>query len=669
MDRSGNSVEERRKWPRLGAVVLAGAAMVSSMAIASARLAGPEAGRRAVAPPADDGGGAPLNPHGAAAADAYRDKGDAIDPAVLASGQSTYEEVCSACHEAGVNRAPQRFILSQLPPERIYHALTQGVMVPMAADLDDGQKRAVAQFITKRAFGSAEAMAAPKMCTAGQSVFDYDQTPAFAGWGLDPASTHSQSDAEAGVTRANAGRLKLKWAVGFPSALRARSQPGIAGGAFYVGSHDGTVYALDAETGCARFTFQAVAEVRTGIVISPWTKGDKAAHPIAYFGDLIGNAYAIDAVTGKQLWRVHADEHPSTTLTAAPALHDGLLYVPVSSLEEGAAGTPGYSCCTFRGSVLALDAKTGKQVWRTYLVDEPKRTGDNASGGQTFGPSGVAIWNTPAIDAARGQMYIDTGDSYSSPAAPMSDAIVALDLKTGAIRWAWQARPADAWNTACEEHDTSNCPEEKGPDFDFGAGTVLARGANGKDYVIAGQKSGVAYALDPATGKLAWKQQVGRGGVVGGIHFGMAAVNGRIFVPVSDVPDGKSYDMAPNPGLFALDIATGAYVWKAPATADVCKGKPFCHPGYSAAITATPQLVAAGGNDGHVRLYDAASGKVVWDVDTTAEVTTVNGTRAHGGSMSGGAAPIFWKGKLLINSGYGFAGKMPGNVMLVYSVE
>jgi len=607
-----------------------------------------------------------LNPH--AQADAYRDATDAIAPDVMAKGATVYQQICSACHESGVNRAPQRYIIAQLPAESIYHALTAGVMQPMAAPLDDSQKRAVAQYITKRAFGSGNTPAV-KMCKAGQSRFDYGQTPAFAGWGLDAANTHAMSDATAGITRANVGRLKLKWAIGFPNALRARSQPGIAGGAFYVGSHDGTVYALDAATGCARFTFHAAAEVRTAIVIAPWAKGHAGAHPLAYFGDLIGNAYAIDAVTGRQVWRIRADDHPTTTLTAAPALHNGVLYIPTSSLEEGSAGTPGYPCCTFRGSLLAVNARTGGQIWRTWFVEPPRPLDKNTGGGPQFGPAGVAIWNTPAIDAKRGQIYLDTGDSYTSPAAPLSDSILALDLKTGKIRWSYKALGKDAWNGGCSEIDKSNCPAEDGPDFDFGAGVVLARGPDGRDMVMAGQKSGMAYGLNPNTGKLIWQTRVGRGGVVGGIHFGMAAANGLLFVPVSDVPDGKPYQTPANPGVFALNIQTGAFAWKAPDTQDTCHERPLCHPGYSAAISATGQLVAAGGNDGHVRLYDAANGKVLWDADTSGDVLTVNGTKAHGGSMSGGAAPIFWHGKLLVNAGYGFAGKMPGNVMLVYAIE
>ncbi|HZU63784.1 MAG TPA: PQQ-binding-like beta-propeller repeat protein [Novosphingobium sp.] len=601
-------------------------------------------------------------------ADAYRDPGARLDAAVQAKGKEVYQTICSGCHEQGLNRAPQKYIIAQLTPEAVYHALTAGVMQPMAASLDDGQKRAVAQYVTHQALGTHTAPP-PRMCAPKANWFDDRAPPAFAGWGLDLANTHREADELAGIDRANVGKLHLKWAIGFPGALRARSQPAIAGGAIFVGSHDGSVYALDAETGCARWIFHARGEVRTAPVVAPWTPGGHGAHPLVYFSDLVGNVYALDATTGTRVWSLHADDHPSTTLTATPALYRDTLYIPVSSLEEGAAASPGYSCCTFRGSLLAVDARTGATRWRTYFTDKPQPRGLNADGVQVFGPSGVAIWNTPAIDPARGLLYLDTGDNYSDPVTPMSDAIVAMDLGTGAIRWSYQARAGDVWNGSCEDRDTANCPAQKGPDYDFGAGVVLARGVGGHDYLLAGQKSGTAYALDPDTGRLVWQAQIGRGGVVGGIHFGMATSNGLLYVPISDAPDGRTYAEPPHPGLFALDVATGARVWQAPAPAGVCGDRPLCHPGYSAAITATSQLVLAGSNDGHLRIFDAASGAVLWDADTTGPVATVSGQPAHGGSMSGGAAPIAWHGLLLVETGYGFAGKMPGNAMLVYGVR
>jgi polyvinyl alcohol dehydrogenase (cytochrome) len=587
-----------------------------------------------------------------------------LDPSTIKRGAEVYGSVCSACHDQGVGRAPQRTMLSLMTPESIDLALTKGVMRPQAAALTMQDRAAVAQYLAGQPMGAHPTP--PLMCKGPRRLFDLGEPPPFAGWGLTSQNTHAISTKVAGIDRAAVGRLRLKWALGFPNAIRARSQPAMAGGAIFVGSHDGTVFALDRATGCARWTFRASAEVRTAIVVSPWRAGDAAAEPRLYFGDLIGDIYALRMRTGALDWKRKPDEHPNATITAAPVLYGDRLYVAVSSLEEARAADPRYACCTFRGSVEAMDAATGAPVWRTFMTDPPTKQGVNAKGVQRWGPSGVALWNSPAIDPARHRLYIATGDNYSSPPTALSDAIVSLDLATGKIAWAYQATGADAWNVACGTSDTSNCPEDNGPDYDFGAGAVLARASDGRDYVLAGQKSGMLYAVDADSGKLVWKTKVGRGGVKAGIHFGIAVIGDTAYVPVADVPDGRVYAEPARPGLYAVDIRTGRYLWKAPAP-DVCGDLPLCHPGYAAAITATPEVVLAGSDDGHFRAYDAKSGAVLWDYDTVRAFKTVNGTIAHGGAMGGGAGPVAFKGFVVTNSGYGFAGAMPGDALLVFS--
>lgn len=598
--------------------------------------------------------------------DAYKAAQYSLDPEALKAGGEIYAGNCAACHDKGLNRAPQKGMLALMTPEAVNRALTEGVMQPQGEALSAEDRIRVAEFITRRPMGSSPTP--PLMCAEAASPFDYREPPPFSGWGLTPASTHAIPGATAGLDRHNVGSLKLKWALAYPNAIRARSQPAIAGGAIFVGSHDGTVFALDRQTGCARWLFHASGEVRTGIVVSPWKAGDTASKPAAYFGDLLGNVYAVDAVSGVQIWKHKPDPHPSATITAAPVLHGDRLYVAVSSLEEGRSSDPHYECCRFRGSLAAYDAKTGATVWQTYMTDPPRQQGVNAVGAKRFGPSGVALWNSPSVDEKRGRLYIATGDNYSSPTTSLSDAIVAFDMQTGAIVWAYQALENDAWNGACDGLDKTNCPEENGPDYDFGAGTVLAGASDGRDYVLAGQKSGIMYAVDPDTGKLVWKTKVGRGGVVAGIHFGLAVAGDAVYVPVSDVPDGRKYDEQPRPGLYALDIRTGAYLWKSPAE-NVCGGKPFCNPGYAGAISATPELVMAGSNDGHLRIWDSSSGAILWSFDTNKDFKGVNGAVAHGGSMGGGAAPIAYKGMLIMNSGYGFVGAMDGNALLVFEAS
>ena len=600
--------------------------------------------------------------------DAYKAATYALDPAVARHGGEIYGNACAGCHEQGLNRAPQRFMISQMTPESIRRALTEGVMrgQAAAANLKAADVDAVAQYLSGRPMGAA--IRPPLMCKPGASPFDYGEPPVFAGWGLSPGSTHAIASSVAGIDRANVGTLSLKWALAFPNALRARSQPTLAAGAIFVGSHDGTVFALDRDTGCARWTFAAPAEVRTGIVVSPWRAGDAGARPLVFFGDLIGDVFALDAKTGAMVWKTRPDPHANATITAAPVFNNGVLYVSVSSLEEGRASNPAYPCCTFRGSVVAYHAADGAKLWQTYMTDVPTVRGTTPAGVKILGPSGVALWSSPVVDSKRGRLFIDTGDNYSTPATQTSDAFVAMNLATGKIVWVYQARKSDAWNGSCDAAVKSNCPTENGPDYDFGAGVILAQASNGRDYLIGGAKSGMLFAVDPDTGRLVWKTRVGRGGVVAGIHFGIAAVGDTVFAPVSDVPDGRKYDIPPRPGLYALDIRSGQFLWKAPSP-DVCGGKTFCHPGYGGAITATPQLVFAGSNDGHLRAYDAADGRVLWDYDTEREYTAVNGALAHGGSMGGGAAPLAYKGLLIMNSGYGFVGEKDGDVLLVFGVK
>ena len=576
-----------------------------------------------------------------------------------ALGQAAYSRACAACHETGANRAPPASALANLSPAAILRIVTEGAMKEQAAALSADERQAVAEFLTGRMLGD-QAAAKPLMCPAGADWFDASERPVFTGWGLDASNAHFIPADVAKLDAAGLGRLKLKWAFAFPDTLYSRSQPALAGNAIFVGGDDGAVYALDPASGCAHWTFNAAGAIRSGIVVSD------TGEPTVYFGDILGHEYALDAHSGTLAWDRLVDAHPNATLTAAPALHDGVLYVPVSSLEEPAAAVPSHACCTFRGSLVALDARTGAEKWRAWMVAVPRPQGKNAKGTTRYGPSGVAIWSTPLVDARRGLVYVVTGDNYSDPATPLSDSIVALDMKTGRVRWHYQATKGDAWNVSCGYGDSLNCPGKAGPDFDFGSAPIMAQGADGRDYVLAGQKSGLLYALDPATGKLWWQKRVGRGGVFGGIHFGIAAAGGKVFVPVTDLADGGTYSMPARPGVYALDVASGKTVWSAPAAEGACGAKPFCHPGYGAAISVTPGYVLAGSMDGHLRAFDVATGKVLWDADTNLPFTAVNGLKANGGSMAGGAAPLAYRGMLIVNSGYGGLGKMPGNVLLVY---
>ncbi|MBV1918143.1 MAG: PQQ-binding-like beta-propeller repeat protein [Sphingomonadaceae bacterium] len=581
-------------------------------------------------------------------------------------GKQVYQSSCAGCHDTGVNRAPQKFELDRMRPDAIYKALTDGVMRSMASGLGDTEKIAVSEFLAGRRLSSTAPQPKANTCAGPLAQFDRSKPPAFSGWGLDRANTHGIPSQKAGLHKADVSKLKLKWAYGFPDSARIRSQPSLGGGAIFIGGQNGIVRALDRETGCERWRFEAAAEVRTAVILSPWEADDENADPLAFFADQAGNAYAIRAFTGELVWKKRMDEHPVTVITASPTLYGGQLFVPVSSLEEAAAANPHYLCCTFRGSVVALDPATGKENWRTYMVGEPQRIAQD-NGAESYGPSGVAVWNTPAIDPDRGVLYVATGDNYSEPATELSDAIVALDLKTGAIAWHYQATKGDAWNVACY-FQSANCPDDEGPDFDFGAATILVPDVDGRDLVLAGQKSGIAYAIDADNGKVVWQTRLGRGGLTGGILFGIAAIDGKLFAPISDYGEHDYSKHPPSPGLYAVDIASGKLIWESPAK-NVCTADlPVCDPGMSGAITATPELVFSGAHDGHFRIYAADTGAVLLDLDLKRRFETVNGVAATGGAMGGGAAPIADDGQLIIASGYG-PRNMAGNVLLVYEAE
>ena len=595
-------------------------------------------------------------------------------PAEIAAahpGEAVYARACAECHEGGVARSPHKMFLEMMPTDGILKALEQGVMQTQAAGLTPEERRAVAEYLTGHPLDEVMARTPPPSCEGPRREFDLGRPPAKAGWGVTRENQRFIPAEVAGLTAADLPQLELKWAFAFPGAQRARSQPTVAMGAVFVGSQDGTVYALDKETGCVRWTYRASAEVRTPVIVEGWEAGSPPERPLAYFADLIARVYAVDALTGELVWVIKADDHPNATVTGAPVLHGGRLYVPVSSLEVTSAADPSYPCCSFRGAVMALDAASGATIWKTHTIDEaPREVGKTTVGTPILAPSGAPVWNSPTIDEQRGLLYVGTGENYSSPSNDRSDALLAFELATGKLLWHRQKTEGDAWNVACMIPDNPNCPEENGPDVDFGASTIIARDRNGRDLLLAGQKSGDVYALDlTRRGEPVWGRKVGRGGIQGGIHFGMAVDGQRLYVPISDMSSPEAevhlHAVPSKAGIYALDVTTGEPLWSQPAD-NVCAGRAYCEPGISAAITAMPGAVLAGHMDGRLRAYEATTGKLLWEYDSTQEVTATDGSRARGGSFGGGAGPIVQDGMLFAASGYGIYFHMPGNVLLAF---
>tara|TARA_A100001037_G_scaffold306466_1_gene351740 strand:- start:17003 stop:18802 length:1800 start_codon:yes stop_codon:yes gene_type:complete len=585
-------------------------------------------------------------------------------------GHEIFLKHCASCHMGGVERAPHLTALNMMPYDSLLVSLQTGLMRTQADVLSDNEKQLVAEYLS----GGGpvdEAIAMPAQCAGVWSQFDYDQPPMALGWGIDLENTHFIDGETAGINPNEVRRLSLKWAFAYPNANRARSQPSFAGGALVVGSQDGTVYSLDAATGCIRWTFKASAEVRTGITYTAWAPGEVPDEPpLAYFADLMSWVYAVNATNGELVWSQKVGLHPNATTTAQPVLFDGTIFQPVSSLEVVPALDPDYPCCSFRGSIVALDARTGEQKWRTYTItEELVQTRINDAGTPNFGPSGAPIWNSPTVDEKRRLLYVGTGENYSSPAQGSSDAVIAFKIDTGEIAWVRQTTAGDAWNMACMPNTPTpeNCPEEIGPDVDFASPPILVR-EGGREILVAAQKNGQAHGIDPESGKQVWRTQVGRGGNQGGTHFGIAAEGTTVFIPMSDYDDRMLPIEEAKPGIFGLDAFTGEIKWSNIAK-NFCGERDNCDPGVSSAVTAIPGVVFAGHMDGRLRAYDTATGDVIWETETDRAFQTINGVEAHGGSFGGGSAPIVKDGHLYVNSGYGIYFHMPGNVLLVFSVD
>ena len=582
-------------------------------------------------------------------------------------GKRAFESACVGCHgEKPVPRAMSLAQMAKLPPEKIVHAQTQGMMVLLASALTEVEKRALAIYVSEIPWGSVpeeHVEESLQRCESSPPLAANALDKAhWSGWGLDRDNTHFQPAEHAGLSGAGLAELELKWAFGFAGATTVSTQPAVAGGRIFLGSEQGGIYSLDATTGCAHWKFETPGGVRAALLLDAREDGTYAL----YAGDRKGWFYALNANTGELLWKDRPDAHDWALLTGSAALYAGVLYVPVASFEELAGASKTYECCTFRGSVVAYEARTGKRLWKRHTIaQEPVKTKKKSNGVQMWGPSGAAVWSQPTVDPAAGVIYVTTGDSYSRPAADTSDAVMAMDMQTGAIKWSMQATADDAWSVACVVPNADPVArEECGPDVDFGSSAILRRMPDGRRVLLAGQKSGVMHALDPdKDGAILWQKRLSPGGVLGGIEWGYAADDDNVYVPISDV-----WEMRSTPGhaggIYALRIADGHELWNTPAAKPDCLELPGCNAGQPAAATLIPGAVFSGSMDGHMRAYDPATGKVIWDVDTKRDYATVNRVPAKGGAIKGAGVTVV-DGWVYFGSGYGFFG-LPGNVFLAF---
>ncbi len=599
-------------------------------------------------------------------------------PAAVATGNRTgpevFQQVCAACHlslvptSAGLpgaspdSRAPPREILRMSPPGAILNSLTNGKMQAQGSLLSDKERRAVAEYASGKSFDAgAPVLEKPNLCADGQSMQDPSKGPSWNGWGNGVANNRYQSKAQGGLTAADLPRLELKWAYGYANVAQARTQPSIAGGRLFAASENGEVHALNPKTGCTYWVFKAQAGVSTSPIVGRYRNAAGKSGIGVYFGDRKANAYGVDAQTGQQLWTRKVDDHRYAAITGSLTYFEGRVFVPVQGVgEEGQGSHNNYACCSFRGNLSSLNAGTGAVNWKFYTVEESKPRSKAKDGTQMFGPAGGGIWSAPTVDVKRHVVYVGTGNGYADPLQPMTDSVIALDVDTGAVKWAKQIAPGDQWAMGCLPSNPDNpaCPLKLGPDYDFSAPPAIAHVGN-RDLLVLPQKAAIAWALDPdRQGEVVWKYQFGQGSGLGG-QWGTAIENGRAFFGVADL-------LTPNPGgMRAVSIADGKVVWKVPPQPKLCGTAIGCSSGQGGPLTAIPGAVLNSAMDGGVRAYSTEDGAVLWVFDANREFDTVNGLKAHGGSMDSSGVVVV-DGMLYVNSGYGGLLGLPGNVLLAF---
>jgi polyvinyl alcohol dehydrogenase (cytochrome) len=602
-------------------------------------------------------------------------------------GSTIFGNFCENCHgNPKVDSAPPPAVLKQMTPESIYSTLTKGNMVTIAKGLTDQQKRDIAEWVGGRKLGAAESGDAKKMtnvCASNPPIRDLTSKPSWNGWSADLSDTRFQPAKAADLSVAQVSRLRLKWAFGLPAAASVYGQPTLVDGRVFVSSDAGFVYALDAETGCVHWSFQAQTGVRSAITVGKIKAGGGGEQEryAAFFGDIHGNIYAVDTTNGELLWKHAIDAHPLSRITGGTRLYDGRLYVPVASLEEPESSSPNHPCCTFRGMVAALDANTGRQIWKTYTIPDqptPRKTPDGRS---FIGPSGAGVWSPMTIDPKRHAIYFVTGNTFSDPDVGRSDAIMALDLDTGKILWIQQDEAKDVWHTGCPQGQgppgfppktfragsasapssrrppmppSYYCPDPEGPDWDFSAGAILLDLPNGRSLLVAGQKSGLVWAHDPdKKGALVWRSDISRGQIV----FGGAADDEKAYFAMRG-------GIGTTAGLAAVQLSDGLEKWFTPIPPQESMSS---HAGITAGVTVIPGVVFTAGLDGMLRAFGTMDGRPLWQYDTTQEVETVNGVKARGGSI-GSAGTTIAGGMVYVTSGYtGFQGGSPGNLLLAFA--
>jgi polyvinyl alcohol dehydrogenase (cytochrome) len=596
-------------------------------------------------------------------------------------GEAVYKQNCAACHDnpAGT-RAPTKDTLKEMSLQFLNFALTEGKMKAQGAGLSAEQRGQLVNYLIG-AKVTTDAWTTAMMCGPDRLPVDLTGGATISHFGFDQNNTRALSAAQAGLTKAQLSKMELAWSIGFPDATGMRAQGAVVGKNVFVPVADvGAMYAFDVsvpDKPCLQWVYNTPggAPLRTSPAF-----GVVDGVPLLVFAGQDTTVHAVDARTGKAVWTKHVGTYSYSTTTGTPTILKDRVIVPVAQFEIVFAGQNKVTCCNNHGYVLSLDPKTGEQQWRYDTMPEATLTRDRGDGQPLMGPSGAPIWNSPVVDEKRNLVYFATGESNSPPAHKNTDAVIAIDLKTGKEKWSYHATRSDIYNIGCDlnpDPKLLNCtrsPETVFRDVDFGASVILGTQSNGKQLVYAGQKSGSVWAFDPDTGKVVWRKPLGTGGALGGVHWGIAFHNNTVFAPISNVgvPIKGEWEGDPTikPGLYALDAKTGKIKWQ--YNPELPPGTPASPPGYPqhpVAMSTAPMVidgvVIAATLDGTIHALDEATGKLLWKQATAKDYTTLNGVPGKGGAID--AASLYAANGLLItNSGYGSFGQKPGNVILAF---
>ena len=587
-------------------------------------------------------------------------------------GKKIYDERCGACHDKPSEMRTVPFAaLRAMRHGTIHFALTQGKMKQQATGLNEQQLGTLIDFVVGRQV--LDDAWIKRMQCGPERKLDLKAQVKVNGFGFDVRNTRALTREQSGLATTDFKDMELAWALAFPGATTMRSQPAVIGNVLFLPVGDnGRLFALNVggDTPCIHWTYTSDVPLRSGVSIGKMPGTNRS---VLVFNDVATRIQLLDAANGKLLWKTQIGLTNLSNATGTPVIFGDRVFAPLSASELNFGGDNKHVCCTTHGAFYALDLRTGRKLWTYHTMEDAKPVRDRGDGQMMWGPSGAPIWNSPLLDAKRGLIYVGTGESTSAPIAPTTDAVLALDMKTGKLRWRYQATPDDLFLTACMRRPNGlNCPKEgRMLDHDFGAAFIMAQRADGSDLLLAGQKSGMLWALNPDNGKLVWNREFGKGSPVGGIHWGMTYDGTSVYVPIHSFPGPDGTDPNQTPGLHAVRVDDGHVRWsyeaKPECGGDRPKRVPNCHNiGLTGAATLIDGAVVEGSADGFLRAFDAATGQVLFEYDTARTYDGINGIAGKGGGIDN-ASIVATNGLVFVNSGYGLmGGQGAGNVFLAF---